>query len=77
MSRLIYLSTVSETCFFKLAIHSFTIPDPMFDVTCYPWGIIGLNSYTFVGNRFVYCIEYSFRDVLYILVDIVISLYLL
>ena len=49
----------------------------MFDVICYEWRIIEFNSYTFVRNIFVCCNKYSYRNVLFILVDVVISLDLL
>ena len=55
----------------------FTLSDQMFDVTCYQWRIIGFNSYKFVRNIFVCCIKFNFQNVLYILVDVVISLDLL
>ena len=70
----IFRPVVSEMCFFKLSINSLSISYQMFDVACYPWRVIRFDSYNFVRNRFVCCVKYNFWNVLYILIDIVISL---
>ena len=44
-------------CVFKLPINSFAISDQMFDVACYPWRVIRFDSYNFVRNRFVCCVN--------------------
>ena len=63
MHDFIFRPVVSEMCVFfkkKLPINSFSISDQMFDVACYPWRVIGFDSYNFVRNIFVCCVKYNF-----------------